>query len=108
MTISQRQFTEDKKDIFEQWMTEEKQLIQDVYILKGLPCLSYQKFAKLCPSYIVKKKYIALMACDACTEFDWIIKAVNRALKKNHICTKTDDCYVCQLIQLKKKIIIFM
>ncbi len=50
---TQRQFTVHKKDIFEQWKKEAKQLIQDIYISKGKKCIKYPGFARLCPSYIL-------------------------------------------------------
>jgi hypothetical protein len=61
-------------------------------------CISYQCFCRLRPSHILKKKYIALMACDRCTEFNWLRDSVDRTLRKNHKCSHNDGCFICNLI----------
>ncbi len=54
--------------------------------------IEYGYFCSLRPSHIVKRKYISLMTCDICVQFDYIRKSIDNALSLNHKCTYIERC----------------
>lgn len=88
-------FTKTIKYIHKKWVEANTQLLQACRLnKKGERTVSYSGFKALKPSWCVHRKYIALMHCDVCTEFEWKREAMNAMLKESHNknCTGCDQC----------------
>eukprot|EP01083_Nonionella_stella_P116376 345774_1 len=95
--IGKRLFTMNINDIFEEWMDEQRDLIIDYLYARNKKCICYGYFCRLRPCNVLKCKYISLMACDTCTELNYMKQAIDKALRQNHICLG-DMCAICILI----------